>query len=419
MADSFFLSGLAANACINAQSVVVSSEHALADFQKAALQNGHTWSPFIFDSTPAADEDIQFDMNMVPNGSYEDDGDGDVPTGGWVVETGTPTVSNAQAHEGSVSLRLNSAGEAAYIDITVIAGKRYQLEVALWGGGSGEAAEFYLIDLKTGKYKTSASETSWSAASATLFSRDTSSFANNTQTLVVDAQAPGGNNLTTLRLRGRKEAGTVAAYMDLVLLYPEIDLASLQGYSFHDQIAVKVFSDVQVSFGTEDLQATLPTRRHRTFKKFTPTDSDPRRFWRYKFEGTAFSPIRVNQPWMGEATIFTPPRYPGSGSREMPQADAGGLVRVPTNLSEESLYSYDLEYTHTAANFAKTIEQMIGQSKNGVEPVLVVLDSSETDRYPVAQCRAPAEHPWERPSNLVYKHTISLVEDPFGLVTSG
>ena len=414
MADSYFVAGYAANACVRAQGVTVTDEHALADFQSAKLLNGNVWEPFIAATPPATDWEAVFDTNQVYNPSFELDSTGEAPTG-WTIESGTPTVeTEGNELDGTKSLRLNAADEAAYQEKQLVAGKVYRLEADMFGDGA-EDVEIYLIDTATGKYKTTASQTSWTATPTALFTRSTGSWATSTQTFTVDATPAGGRGLSTLRVRARKDAGTGAAYVDNVIIYPYIDFISLHDFHVHDAVSISLHSSDDNFVGDDDTEVTLLTRRLRTYATFTPQSATPKRWRKLLFTGTGLSPIRIGQACMGEATLFGVPQY-GEGSKEIPQ---GGLssdgVRMPINLASDGSYRFDLAYRVGVSNFDIAVQQLIGQSKNGQEPIAIVLDTSETDRYPVMYGRAPSEHTWERVGPEFYRHSMLFEEDPFAV----
>ena len=297
MADSYFLAGLAANACTQAWAVTVTNEHALADFQSAKLPNGRPWEPFI-SGAAVLDWEAVFDMNSITDADFELNAAAAAPGGDWVVETGTPVITTAQKHTGSKSLEFNAANESAYQDRVCIPGNTYRFEIALWGDGTN-TIEVELLDLRTGKYKTSASDTSWATTATSLFSRSTASFANNVRTLVLEAAPDGSLGTTTLRIRIKK-VGTGTAYADLALLYPKIDFASLHDFNYHDQIDVEIRSSDDDFVGDDDDEGSLPTRRVRTYLAFTPTSSTPKRWRKLLINGTPFDPLRFGQLVMGE-----------------------------------------------------------------------------------------------------------------------
>jgi len=407
MSDSYFVSGLVANACVQAWGVTVADEHTLTDFQKAKLQNGRPWEIFIAGTPPSADWNVIFDNNIVPNADFELDNNGETPTS-WTVESGAPTVSTDQSHTGSKSLKLNATDEEASVKIKAIMGKKYRVEVALWGDGTGNI-EFYLIDTVTGKYKTSASETSWTATETALFTRSTASFAVSTQTFVIDSPTGGSGGVTDLKIRIKQASGVGAAYADLAIVYPEIDFASLHYMNVPDSIAIEIWSADDLAFTTNDvLEDTIPVQRWRSFVKFTPDSSTPKRWWRFLFSGTAFDPIRLGQPVLASATTVNSAQEVTRGNRSMPLV--GSALR-PTPKSPESIYSYNLEFISAVTEYATFVEELYGPCKSA-EPVIFVIDANQTVRYPVMHGMLSPRHAWSRTGDL-YTHRVIFTEDPF------
>ena len=411
MADSYFLAGLAANACIQAWSVTVTNEHALADFQKAKLQNGRPWEPFISGATVANWEAV-FDTNMITDADFELNAAAAAPGGDWVVESGTPVITTAQSHTGTKSLEFNAASEVAYQDRVCVPGNTYRFEIALYGDGTN-TIEVELIDLRTGKYKTNVSDSSWATTATSLFTKTTTGFANNTRTLVIESAPDGNLGATTLRARIKK-VGTGTAYADLALLYMKVDFASLHDFNYHDQIDVEVRSSNNNFGGDDDDEGSLPVRRMRTYLAFTPTSATPKRWRKFRFNGTPFDPIRLGQPFMGERKVFNSALYGASFSRVMPQTGIQtDVVRVPTNQAQDARYAYELQYRHTETQLRQVVEQLRNASGHGGEPVVLV---PEITKYEVIHGRVAAEHSWQRPSQL-HEHTLTIEEDPFVVMT--
>lgn len=409
---SYFLAGQEANGCTQAWSVASTSADAL--FPLANLTTGKPFEIFKF-SAAAADVTITYDMNIVVDASFEVGTVANPPPSPWMVSAGTPTVQTQGAEaDGTQSLRVNAALEAAYQDIILLQGKRYRFEINLFGDGTNNI-EVYFIDLNTGKYKTSSSETSWTATSTALFTRSTGSWATSTQTLIMDSPIDGDSGKSGVRILIKKAAGSGSAYADLAIVYPDVDFAAMIDYNYPDANACEIHSSTDNFSGSDTTEDTLPAGRFRSYIFFTPVSSTPRRWWRFKFTGTTIETIFVGQPVLGEITTWLSPRYGSNISYTMPQ---GGIdtksLRLPVSLNRDGRLEIDMDFVHTSTEYEQALEELIKTSSFGAEPVIFVPDST---RHEIIHGRVSNSNSVSIVANNIYSHGIIIVEDPFAVQT--
>lgn len=417
VANAYFLAGKAGNACAAAVVTPTVSPAEDALYPASNLITGHPWEIFRYGSAPT-NPHIRFDMNQVGNGSFEEDANGEAPTG-WVQAAGTPTVSSAQADPGdggSVSLALDDS-EIAHKDIELVAGNRYRIEVALRGNGSGTAA-VRLIHLDSQRYKTTASETSYSTSVTNLGTRSTASWADVVQNFVVPTQATGMSDRADVRVQVLKtDAGGADVWVDNIRVFPDIDFASLHFLKhFGTNSAWNVVSSDN-NWSSQTTEDQLPANGFRSFVKFVPSDSDPRQYWGFESTGTFFRVPSFGQFAMGEAVQLTRnPHRPELGEL-WPQSAREGLLQVPANLSEAPATSIPLSFRTTTAGRDQLKERLVGGSRGGAEQAVIVPDDSKSAE--VFLGRLAGEVTYREVATGVFEATVPFVETPFPILAAG
>lgn len=412
MAEGFFLAGLAANACVKAQGVTVTSEDPL--FGKANLQNGKPWEPFRLGSF-AANQVIDFDCNQVFNPSFENDAAGVSPPSGWQAPTGggSPDVSTVAANEGTKSMRLDAVNEAGFQDRDVRPGGTYTYSFALRGDGTNIVSA-YLLDLISGKWLLSGG--TWSATKTALATRSVASFATTTQTFTLEATVPGHVGPAKIRLLfDRPGAITAAAYVDSAYLWPKITCAAILYDTIPTGFTVAVQSDDTAAFSSVTANGNMPAQRYRRYIIFTgPATLE--RYWRFLITGTPFDLFR---PWIGQLvlgereTFITKPSWGLVTAREMPKA---GTKDLPVSLAGAPRYRFDMTWESNYSAYRQVAEKMLGASSFGDEPVLVVADSADAEFvYGRGASMGSIDPRWVFIDVMDY--SLSVEDDPYPVVT--
>lgn len=409
MADNFsyFLAGLQANACIYAKSVAATNED--SDFPASNLQNGLPWYPFK-GSAATTDFDVQFDMNQMLNGGFEDNADGEDPDE-WTIN-GAVQVSSTQQSEGSVSLRLNADGQYAYQDRKVIAGKTYRLECDL--RTSANTIRVYLLDLQTGNWWNGAT---WSATKDHIFTSTSATFEAQTDRFDIETQATGRGGYTTVRVQVEK-VGAGTAYADYFRLYPYIDFFSLHDFNQHDQIAVKLESSTSGAYGgEEELEATLNASTvvgNNAYVKFDPQNPAPRQYWRILFDGDLYLPLRIGQTALGHANVMTRPTDQDYAVKAvMPQTGyTEGPGAQPISLLDRAPRMLQLKFGSSATALAQVLYDFIENSGHGSEPVVIVPDSSRPEELIHGRVAADWQYKRGRGSEF-FEYPVEIFEDAF------
>lgn len=411
--ESFFLSGRAANACVQAQGLVVSSEDPL--FLKAELQNGDPRRPFRFGSL-GVNPKVEFDNNIVFNPSLELDAAGTSPPTGYQAPTGggSPDVSTDAANEGSKSLRLNLANEAAFQDRIVRPGGSYRHTVALRGDGTNIVSA-HVLDLISGKWLVNA--TTWSTAKTAWATRSAASFAVSSINFTLESPVAGHVGPGRIRLLWDRP-GTIAgaAYVDSIYLWPKITVAALVYDTIPTAFPVAIESADNAAFSTNlNDHGDLPARRFRRYLVFAGP-ATAQRFWRFAVTGTPFDLFRlwIGQPVLGERRIFlTNQRYGLVTARVMPKA---GTRDQPTSLAEAPRYRFEMSWASSYASFRQVAEEMVGASFHGDEPVLAVPDSTQPEMvYGRGGGLAEISTNWE--PNDFHEYGLSFEDDQYPVLT--
>lgn len=411
MPEAFFLAGLNANACYNAQVVTVTSEDSL--FPKANLQNGKPWEPFRF-GTVAADQTIDFDCNIISNSGFEDDADGVSPPTGWTINSGTPDVSTVAFSAGSKSLRLNLADEGAYQDRYVRPGGTFRHTVQLRGDGTN-AVNAYVRDMVTHKYWTGAA---WSMTKTAWATRTTASFALSSTTLTLEAPVVGHMGPVPLRFLFERP-GTIAAaaYVDEVYCWPKITLAAIVYDTVPTGFTISIQSDDNSAFSSATSAGNLPAYRFRKFLIFSGPGT-PERYWRFLFTGTAGLEYRpwIGQPVLGERVTMT--RNPGRNTkfeRLMPYIGPDHMI-VPQNETPRQQMEMRWE-GNTNTGMREGMDQMLGACRFGGEPLLICPRDDRPD-FIYGRGELLSEIETEEEAELVFEYRIKIIEDMFPVRTT-
>lgn len=414
--DSYYLAGRAANAVLHATAITVSSEDANPDFQKAALQNGWPWHPFRFGSL-AANPYSRFDTNMVRNGGFEDDSVGTSPPTSWRTISGTPAVVSTPVNEGARALELTD-GEAAGKDVPIVPGNQYRITAALRGDGTKGAA-LYLVDLRTGKYYDGTGN-AWGTTKAAVGNQTAASYATFTEDPIFEGPLDGhvGPSRARLILERSGTAGAGTTFADSVYMFPKITFASLHYHTIPTAFPIEIRSSTDPAWGAHTVEATLPQRPFRNWVTFAGP-ATLRRYWAYQIIGTPFDAHIpwIGQPAMGQHRTWKAALYEGSSFARL--TPIAGLMtdrmRLPTPLAEAHRNRFQLSYLSTAANLAEAVDQLLGESRNGVEPVVFV---PHADRHEVIYGRAISEsHEFTRISPELSRHSLTIEDDTFGTMT--
>ena len=415
MANAFFLSGLAANACVQAQGVTVTSED--ADFPKANLQNGFPWKPFRFGDL-TTNQTIEFDCNVVVNPSFETDADGTSPPTGWTIPTGggTPDVSTAQASEGTKSLRLNAASEAAYQDVLVVPGNTYRLSASLYGDGT-DPVNAYLYDPLSGKWLNSGQ--SWVTTKTAWATKTPTGFTNSAINFVVEPAEDGHVGAGRLRIQFERPGSiTGAAYVDSVYFYPKITVAAIAYHTLPFAWTLLVQSDDEPTFTSPAAHGTLPANRFRTYLKFAGPSPDPHRYWRFSFEGTPVDGYRpwIGQPILGERKVMTDlPLHSTAGtleiSRMMPIA---GTEDIPNAIADAYRFALTATWRNTATGLAQAMNEMLAGCYYGVEPLLIC-PKDDVQRFVYGRGKSLSQVSEVDLGNGRFEYSVRLTDDQYPL----
>lgn len=412
MAEAFFVAGHAANACVKAQGVTVSSEDSL--FPKANLQNGKPWEPFRFGSLDVNPK-IEFDCNIMSNGGFEADANGTSPPTNWKIPTGggSPTVTTAVFNEGAKSLELNATNEAAYQDREVRPGGTYRISCDLRGDGTNIVSA-YVQDLLTGKWLQSGG--TWTTTKTAWVTRSTATFATSLLTFTLEAVPSGHIGPAKIRiLFDRPGTITAAAYVDAVWMWPKITCAALLYDTIPTGFLVAVQSDDQPSFPSPTANGNLPSNRFRRYLTFAGPGT-LERYWRFLITGNVYDEFKpwVGQAVLGERTVFTTnQKYGLVTARRMPKS---GTSELPTSIAAAPRYRLDMEWASNYTSYQQVADEMLAQSTYGDEPILVSPQITRPEFVYGRGARvSELDAAWELNDFLNY--SLSLEDDPYPVVT--
>lgn len=372
MAGSFYIAGLAGNGIVQAETLTPTpaedSLFPVTNLQGQALP----FQPFKHGSAAASSE-VVIDLSAVDNGGFEADGDGDDPTD-WTIVSGTPSVSNTQQNSGSVSLRLNADGEAASQDLLAIPGNTYTFEVALYGDGTNDI-NVYVIDLRTGKYRTSGG--AWSLTKTAIATRSTGSWATTSVSVPIEERALNAVGGTTIRILAEK-SGAGTAYLDDVRWYPNTDTLAIVDHNVPDGFTVEIHSSTDNFSASDTTESTMTVRAGRMYDVFT-TSPISRRWLKLIVTELPFEAIRYGQLIVGEKVAMgrsVEVRYPlGYGLLQTPDESRA----VPVALAESPTIDGSFSVGDTKSGYETNLTKLWGASKYGVEPVLLVPDDSRPE----------------------------------------
>ncbi len=360
---------------------------------------------------------MEFDCNIIANPSYELDPDLTSPPTGWKIPTGggTPDVSTAEFNEGTKSLRLNLANEAAYQDREVRLGGTYRHTVALRGDGTNIVSA-YVLDLIAGKWLQSGG--AWTTTKTAWATRSAATFADSSITLTLEDPVAGHSGPGRVRiLFDRPASTTAAAYVDSVYLWPKITCAALIHHTIPTGFPIAVESADDAAF-TSNLNdhGDLPARRFRTYMLFAGP-ATPQRFWRFLITGTPYDLFLpwIGQPVLGEReTFLTRPSYGLVTIREVPKS---GTEELPVSLAEAPRYRFDMSWENTAYSaYQQIAEKMLGACFFGDEPILLVADTTQSEMvYGRGASMSSITPRWVFIDQV--KYSLSVQDDPYSVVT--
>lgn len=411
MPEAFFVSGRAANACISAQSVTVSS--ADADFPKDNLQNDKPWKAFRFGSAET-NPSIAFDCNMVADPSFETEASGtSLPTTYWSVPAGanTPDISNAQANEGSNSLRLDAASEGAYQDFAVRPGGTYRLTCALYGDGT-DPVNAYVLDLISGKWLQSGG--TWTTTKTAWATRSTTAFATSSITLTLEDPVLGHFGPAKIRVQFERPGSiTGAAYVDSVYLWPKITMAATVFDTIPSAFPVAVESADDSAFSTNLTDnGDLPAWRFRRYLVFAGP-ATPQRYWRFNVTGSTFAGYL---PWVGQTVLAerkTLTRNPGVDYEYLRTFPLVGTEDQPVGTAESTRHQLSAKWkSNTATGLTEMVEQMLASCYYGAEPLLIV-PRDDRNTFIYGRGRSLGSISQVELTEGVFQFQIQALDDPY------
>lgn len=350
----------------------ITSSSADANFGVANLKTGNQWQPFRF-GTPAALDQVTFDLNQIQNGTFENGTPAEAPPE-WEVLAGTPVISTTQAADGTQSVELNADGEGIFQDFEAAIGKVLNVAGSLYGDGTNTIS-LYLQDLRSGKWMTGAG--AWQTTKVAFATRTTASFAETTATPTVE---DSGYGHTVLRYTVDK-TGSGTAFADKLLVYPRLNFCSVHAHTI-DQSQVPSIRRSTDNFAGNDVEvATMTVRRGRFYKAFTNSDF---RWWRVRLPRANSRAPFIGQIAFGHTnTLLAETGFDITSPVRMRQpqirvAGPSGLVSAASRTNHQSK-SIDLGFTSDRADLLEVVEKIGMASKWGGEPVVLVPEDDQDD----------------------------------------
>jgi len=406
--SGLFVAGHHRNACVRAQVVTATSENAL--YPKSNLQNGFPWKPFRF-NTAGVDLEVKFDANLltVAETGFETYSTGAAPGGRWSTLAGTPTVELAPAAgHGANSLQLNAAGESSGIDLELAAGRNYGINFSLYANG-GEFIDVYVLNLETGKYRTSSS---WTTTKTALQTHSAASWSNYILNILAEPLTWGYiGGAARHRIFAEKRSGTATAFIDDVQVFPYCSFASMHNYSeIPDGLSVLVQSSPDDSTWTT--RGTLAAgRRFRNYISFTV---QVQRYWKFLISGTTLFIPSIGQTVLAEAiTFITKPSWGMVTARKMPKL---GRDDLPLSLAASPRYRFEMSWESKYSAYQQIADEMLGASNFGDEPILIIPDVVDLEvvygrgaRLSSIDARSIPIDTWE--------YSLTLEDDAYSVLT--
>ena len=402
-----FVAGLAANACVNARTVAVTSEK--TGFEaNTYLRDGKGWTSWRANAA-ASGIQIQFDMNLLVDDDFDTDTKGAAPdsTDEWVVLSGAVTVEDDPVTPAEGALRFGAANSEAYVDFELSQGKTYRFSMDLYAGSTDDMVA-YIIDLDRHRYWTGSA---WATSKTAFATKSGTGYATSADDVTFEQPNEFAAGPTRCRLLFEKEGTTDVGYVDLVFVIPKIDFAAVVGLiDVPDSVDILAQSKAG-ALASYTTRGTLNTSRYRRFAELT-APSNPERYWQFLINGECFFPPWLAVPLLGEAVYFTRnPRYGMATVREMPQEGPEGF---PTNQSRAQRFSFQMEWAaETETSLRSIADQLVGASRHGAEPVLVVPDETRSD-FVYGRGGGLRSFSYERVTNPLFTYGLSFNDDPLG-----
>lgn len=403
MSGGLFVAGLAANACVNARAVTPTSTD--SDFPASYLQDGFGWTAWRANAA-ASSIAIEFDCGIVVDEDFESDTKGAAPdsTSEWVILSGTGTVEDDPVTPAEAAFRLGTAASSAYIEKELSPVKTYGVTADIYGGAV-DNLNLYVVDIDRHRYWTGSVWSSSKTAFATKLGETYTTYSDEITLEQPDEFAVGP---TRLRLLFEKVGTTTVAYIDNVQIWPKVDFgAVLYLVDVPDVVDVECFSKATAA-GSYTTRGDLSRTRFRRYGELT-APSSAERYWKMVLDGECFYPPWLAVPILAEKTAL--PRAPGiryNVRRIMPQTDSPAH-RV--NRSKAPRFDFAMEWRQvTATGFRTFADQLVGASRMGAEPVLVVPDTARNE-FVYGRGGGLSTFEYQRVTAGVFTHSLAFEDD--------
>jgi hypothetical protein len=371
-----------------------------------------------------ADSYASFDMNYSINGGIESAlgaewTDRSVGASNVAVRSTTTGPPN-DYYQGAAGLKCtmvttggsNIAGRSQ--DYIVRSGETWVTTFARRGDGT-RIARAQLRNMMTGNYW---SGSVWQSA-ATDFDASVSSttWAVFGPTGIVVEENPSGQpELCEMTLRltlyvNGASAGSV--FFDEVYCWPAVSLVGFFGHrNLSGLVSVQIKRDTAAITSAGTLDSTIAAFPQAFYAKLAAVRIE--RFWQLKVLGTPLAIVNLGELFFGQyRAASTMPVYPLDVGRTYPQARSTNRL-LASPLTDRPLRTWAGQFTFgSAANVAEMRERIIGATRGGVDPLVLV--PQDDDASLILYGRIPAE--WMESQQFLSKWDGKLEIEEFPLFT--
>jgi len=336
-----WLGGRQANA-LETANAVSANPAAAGSTPETALYDRHPDRVFRFGSLTAAPH-VEVDLDMIDNSGDFENGVG-FPVGWTTENTGTGAVTQevnpAHVANGSASALLETPGGAGvaslYRDVVVRSGATTLVESWIQSDGTSVISGF-IRNQETGNYWTgtawTATPTAWCSASTAV------AIARKSSAIAVESLAAVGSAVTTLRFQFINQTASSEAWVDYVVIVPNVTFASIHGHNIDPRSVPKVRYSTDGFVASDVLVATMTPLQPAFYSAFASVyaggNAAVPRFWRVKFtdtNGATSGPIYMGEFVLGEHVTYRGPALPLQANYSDQQ------VRVPHRFGAPAVF---------------------------------------------------------------------------------
>lgn len=374
--------------------VTVTSE--LTGHEKERLANGHPSETFRFASADA-NQSAVVDLNVMRNGGFET-----APVGGellgWKVVSGTPLQGAARpGSDGTKSVYLSDLNARLEQLRYFQAGQRLNVRASCAGNTSSTAA-IHIQNARTGKYLRD-TDGAWLTAKTAFATSSSSTYDDASRDgVVLEDLATCRDFWVPLLISCDQTAGSQNVFFDDIEIWPSWTTSALINHDFPAAATIRVASSPDNSAWTNRVL-------HQTFRPNVWHElgsAIDARYIRLRCEEAMPTPNRYVGEWY-VCTVFEladNPVYPHSEILSAPGAvstSASGLRRQ-VNYADSPRAEFTLAFEHTLAEFQELRDEAFVRSRMGKDKVLLLTDTSETDKVSVwlgtLEERLQSSKPW-------------------------